>query len=120
MKFTLGNNDTTKLEPCTHEEEDTGIMVHVADHVAQGYKKVTIRTLDIDVVVLAVSVVIPLNISELWIVFGTGKTFRYIGAHKITSNLGRCQAAALLLFHSLTWRVIVSSSRDGEKMCRDV
>ena len=44
---------------------DTRIMIHVADCVAQGYRKVTIRTVDTDVAVLAVSVVIPLDISEL-------------------------------------------------------
>ena len=90
VKFTWDNKDTTKREPCTHEEVDTRIMIHVADCVAPGYRKVTIRTLDTDVVVLAVSVVVPLNISELWITFGTGKTFRCTGANKIASNFGRC------------------------------
>ena len=109
VTFTRVNKDTTKLEPFTHEEADTRLMIHAADCVAQRYRKVTIRTLDTDVVVLAVSAVIPLDISELCITFGTGKTFRYIGAHKFASNLGRCKGAALPLFHCLTGCDIVSS-----------
>ena len=33
VKFTRVNKDTTKLEPCTHEEVDTRIIIHVADCV---------------------------------------------------------------------------------------
>ena len=92
-------------------------MIHVADCVAQQYRKVNIGTLDTDVVVLAVSVVIPLDISAMWNAFGTGKTFPYIGARTIASHLGRCKAAALPLFHSLTGCDIVSSFKGREKMC---
>ena len=113
--------DTSKLEPCTHEEADTRMMIHVADCVAQGYTKVTIRTVDTDVVVIAVSVVNPLHLQELWIAFGTGKTFRYIGAHTISSNLGPQKSSALPLFHSLTGCDTVSSfSGRGKKTCWDV
>ena len=41
VKFTRVNKDTTKLETFTHEETDTRIML--ANCVAQGYRKVTIR-----------------------------------------------------------------------------
>ena len=85
------------------------MMIHVADCVAQGYTKVTIRTVDTDVVVLAVSVVNPLHLEELWIAFGTGKAFRYIGAHTISSNLGPQKSSALPRFHSLTGCDTVSS-----------
>ena len=96
-------------------------MIHVGDCAAQGYREVTIRTVDTDVVVLAASVVIPLNISELWIAFGTGKTFRYTGAHKIAPNLGRCKAVALPLFHSLSGCDTVSSfTGRGKKTCWDM
>ena len=70
VKFTRVNKDTTKLEPFTHEEADTRIMIHVADCVAQRYRKVTIGTLDPDAVVLAVSVVITIGylraVERLW------------------------------------------------------
>ena len=42
------------LAPCLQEEADTRLLLHVADAVQKGCKKVTIRTVDKDVVVLAV------------------------------------------------------------------
>ena len=40
--------------------------------------------------------------SELWIAFGTGKSFRYIAAHAINSALGDERSKALPVFHSFT------------------
>ena len=121
VTFTRGNKDTTKLESCIHEEADTSIVTPVADCVAQGYRKVTIRTVDTDVVVLVVSVVIPLDISKLPNTFDTWKTFMYIRAHNIASNIGLCKDAALPLFHSLTVCDIVSFiAGRGTKTCWDV
>ena len=40
-----------------------------------------IRTVDTDVVVIAISVIHKLDISSLWIAFGVGKNFRYIPVH---------------------------------------
>ena len=42
------------LSPCLREEADTQLLLHVVDAVQKGCKKVTIRTVDKDVVVLAV------------------------------------------------------------------
>ena len=39
------------LAPCLQEEADTRLLLHVADAVQKGCKKVTIRTVDTDVVV---------------------------------------------------------------------
>ncbi len=112
------------MEPCNHEEADTRIMVHVADCVKRGYNntgKITIRTTDTDVVVLAVSIVCLIAVTELWIDFGTAKSFRYIGAHTISSNIGPQKAKALPMFHSLTGCDTVSSfAGHGKKSCWDV
>jgi len=61
----------TGLSPCSHEEADTRILIHVEDAVKQGNTKVTIRTVDTDVVVLAVTSAQHLNIPGLWVAFGT-------------------------------------------------
>ena len=45
--------DTDGLSPCSHEEADTRMMLHVAD-AAKQYNTVIIRTVDSEVVVLAV------------------------------------------------------------------
>ena len=46
------------LAPCLQEEAVTLLVLHVADAVQKGCKKVTIRTVDTDVVVLAVKVAV--------------------------------------------------------------
>ena len=48
--------ETASLSPCTHEEADTRMLLHAADAVQQGDRKILLRTVDTDVLVLAVSV----------------------------------------------------------------
>ena len=63
-----------KLSPCSHEEADTRIMVHIADSVQDGHQSVMIRSTDTDVVVLAVAAVATLeDLKELWVSYETGK-----------------------------------------------
>ena len=65
------------------------MILHVADAIHEGYMKILLRTVDTDVVVLAVAAAAKLStISdlELWVAFGTGKRFRYI--HEIAACLG--------------------------------
>ena len=42
--------DTSSLAPCTHEEADTCIFLHLEDAVRHGHNRVLIRTVDTDVV----------------------------------------------------------------------
>jgi len=49
---------------------------------------VLIRTVDIDVVILAIATVQHLSLSELWIPFDTGKKFWYLAIHEIARALG--------------------------------
>ena len=72
------------------------------DAVKQGYNKVSIRTVDTDVVVLAVASAQRLNITELWIAFGAGKNFRYLPAHEMADALGPDRCVALPMFHAFT------------------
>ena len=77
-------------------------ILHAADWLKQGHKKVKIRTADTDVVVLAISVVEEINVEELCVAFGTGKYFRYIATHAIASSLGADKSRALSAFHAVT------------------
>ena len=95
--------ETSAIAPCNHEEADSRMMVHVTDAFHRGYKKIQIRSVDTDVVVLAVSTVSELGGGlELWVAFGTGKDFRLIAAHEIAESLGPMRCYALPMFHSLT------------------
>ena len=72
-------------------------------HASQcGSRKVAIRTVDTDVVVLAICFFMKLNLDELWIHFGVGKHVRLIAAHDIACALGASKCAALPVFHCMT------------------
>ena len=55
-----------------------------------GYNCIMIRTIDTDVLVLAISIYNTIQVNKLWVAFGVGKHFRYLPVHDIA------------LFHSLT------------------
>ena len=106
----LHDDHLVSLSPCSHEEADSHMLLH-ANHTAHhGHHKILIRTVDTDVVVLAVSVAEGLGPEyELWLAFGTGKHFRYLAAHEMASGLGPKKAQALPMFHALTGCNTVSS-----------
>ena len=66
-----------------------------------SYTKILIRTVDTDVVVLAVAAAGRMD-AELWIAFGTGKQFRYIAARDIAQAIGAQRRSALPMFHAFT------------------
>ena len=90
-----------RLAPCSQEEADTRLLLHVADAVKKGSKKVTIRTVDIDVVVLAVALFKKTDSNELWIALGTGwkKSFRYLAVHEMVATMDPRQCLTLPIFY---------------------
>ena len=66
-------------------------------------------------VVLAVVMLGKLLIEELWISFGTGKSFRYTGAHLIAQNIGSEKSRTLFMLQSLTECDTVSYFAGKEK-----
>ena len=110
-------SDLSSISPCTHEEADTHMLLHVAHAVRNAHRKMMIQTVDTDVVVLAVAAAQGLKVGgELWLAFGTGKSFRYLSAHEISATLGPEMARALPVFHALTGCDTVSSfARHGKK-----
>ena len=74
------------LAPCSQEEADTRLLLHVADAVQKGCRKVTKCTVDTDVVVLAVASFSKIAPDELWVAFGVKLSFRYIASHEMVSK----------------------------------
>ena len=108
------------LAPCTHEEEDSGLTVHVFDTTSKGHWWNRIRSNDTDVV-LTISVASTLPRDELWITFGSGKNVQNILALTITTSLGPDKASTLPMFHAPTGCDTVSSFRGrGKKTAWDV
>ena len=91
-----------RLTPCTNEEADTRIILHLEDAVTEGFNKISIRTVDTDVVVLAVAAAQRHGNNEIWIAFGTGKSFCFLAAHEMARVLGPDQCTALLMFRAFT------------------
>ena len=79
------------------------MLLHVAHAAQHGHSRILVRTVDTDVVVLAVMVAQRLPAEdEVWLAFGTGKSFRYLAAHQIAACLGPEKSRALPMFHALT------------------
>ena len=94
--------DVLGLAPCTLEEADSGIMLHVKDIVVEVNSKVSIRTVDTNVVVLATKAVECLGITKLWVVFDVGESFCLITTKEIANALGSQRCMALPMFRAFT------------------
>ena len=90
-----------RAQPCSHEEADTRIFLHVL-HAAKQHDRIMIRTVDTDVFVLAVSQMERIPEREVWLAFGTGRQFKYYPIHKIALSLGPQKSRALPVFHAIT------------------
>ena len=68
------------------------MLLHTADGMRQGRKKIATRNVDTDVVVLAVSFARRLGCESLVVAIGTGKSFRYVDATAIAHvlNVDKC------------------------------
>ena len=95
--------DLALLAPCSYEEADSRMLLNVSHSANHGHHKILIKTVNTDVVVLAVSVAQgQLPEDQLWLAFGNGKSFQYLAAHEIAAGLGPEKAQALPMFHALT------------------
>ena len=112
----LAAADVSSMAPCSHEEADTRLFVHVADAVRKGFQKVMVRTVDTDVVVLAIAMFNQIGADELWLAFGTRSNFRYIPVHDVVAGMDPRICATLPVFHALTGCDTVSAfSGRGKK-----
>ena len=96
--------DVVSLSPCIHEEADTKMMLHSADAVQQGHHRVLLRTMDTDVLVLAIVLAnwLQEQQAEIWVALGTDTKTCYIAAHDIARCLGPDMPRTLHVFHAFT------------------
>ncbi|EDO35715.1 predicted protein [Nematostella vectensis] len=98
--------EVTRITPCSHEEADTRMFLHVAHALSSGSTRVVLRTVDTDVLVIAVAYFQKLQMLSqasvgLLVAFGTGAYLRDIAAHEVTGSFTG-NVAALLTFHAFT------------------
>ena len=89
--------DITTLSPCQQEEADTSMMLHLRHAAMQSHTKAYVRTVDSDMVVLTINIFHALGLYELWVGFGTGKSYKDIPIYHISELLGpqRCKVLPL-------------------------
>ena len=95
--------NSTSLAPCTQEETDTRMFLHVSAAASHGYVKVMIRTVDSDVLVLAIAAVQQLSIDEIMGCLCL-KSFRYLPAREMAGALGPEKCIAFT-FHTCIQRM---------------
>ena len=110
----------SSLAPCNHEEADTRLFLHALHCAQNGHHRILIRSVDTDVVVLAIAIFHALSLDELWVAYGVKKHYRLIPTHTIANSLGENKAKALLFFHAFTGCDTLSSfSGIGKKTAWD-
>ena len=83
-------------------------------NVAQSKSKILVKTINSDVVFIAISVYLGIpTLHELWMEFGREKNLKYVPVHRITSNYGIMSASALPFFYALS-SCDTNSSRFGK------
>lgn len=90
------------MEPCNHEEADTRLLLHVLDASLKGFNKISIVTVDTDVVVIALFHFFDMNIAELWIEIGVGQYRRWLPIHTYARCLKEEICRALPFWFALT------------------
>ena len=115
------------MAPCSQEEADTRMFLHVADAIQSGFtgfRKVVVCTVDTDVLVLAVTLLDkPQTLTEgrvhLWVTFVTGMNLRYLAARDIARSFVNGAALALHAFHTFNGCDTVSCFHgEGKKKAR--
>ena len=96
------NLNTSSIAPCNHEEADTRVFLHALDGANNGFKKMSIVTVDTDVVVIAIQHFAALKLEELWIEFGVGKSRKYIPIHDCARIFGERICSSISFWHSFT------------------
>ena len=105
----ISRDNIERLAPCNDEEADTRMLLHAADAVQCGFTKILLRTVDTDVLILAIAFVEKLQefqgnqTIELWVGFGTGAHLHCIAAHDISSFKS---TSVLLCIHRVRHRVL--------------
>jgi len=74
------------FSPFSHEEADTRVIFHAHNAVVHAFSSVVLRTVDIDVVVLAIANYSQIGCSELWVLLeqdSSSGTYQFMKLLKI-------------------------------------
>ena len=106
-----------EVAPCSHEEADTRIFVHARHAAIEGYKSLMIEANDMDIVVIAISLMPSLaatGLEKMWVAFGKGEHRRWIPIHEPVSAIGPEKTSGMLFFHAFTGCDVSSFNGKGK------
>ena len=91
----------------------------IKDMARNGYKKFAIRTVDTDVLILAISFFheLKVDVDEPWVVFGAWKKRCFFRVHEIYNQIGEVRARAMPFFYAMTGCDQVSFLLQITKLC---
>ena len=110
------NTDLSSLYPCAQEEADTRIMLHAIHAKQHGAHNILIRTVDTDVLVIAIGVCHHFEDVNIWLMFGKRQKCKMINSTAIAKHIGPAKAKGLPIFHSFTGCDTVSSLPEMDKV----
>ncbi|CAG9760141.1 unnamed protein product [Ceutorhynchus assimilis] len=100
------------ISPTFHEEADARLLLHVWHaSIFEGHTKINIKTVESDVVVIAMYAFSMLDeVEELWIEYGTGTHLQSLNASKVKSmypGYQTCFPSSMLLLVQTLIQVLV-------------
>ena len=114
-------SDVSQLQPCTHEEANSRMLLHAWNTYQQGYRSIVIHATDTDVVVIAIAVSSLMGSCEVWLAFGHGNKFMHIAAHTIANHIGHERVWGLLFLHAVSGcDTMLAISGIGKKTVWDI
>ena len=94
------------MPPCDHEEADTRICVHLKNAMEKGARKVFLRTVETDVIVVIAGIFFDHKRTysnlDIWVAFGMGKHFQHYHLNTICHSLGVGKCKSLPFYHAFT------------------
>ena len=99
----VGEESVVSISPSSHEEADAQLLLHASDAAMHGHSKVVIKTVDSDVISIALFAFPRIaEAEELWIEYGSGKNLQYLPIHELYSKLPTGVSELIPFFHSFT------------------
>ena len=107
------------MAPCSYEEADTRVFIHIIDAVEEGNNVSLIHTVDTDIVVICIgkfhAILARYPDFQLWVKFGTGSTQHMIYINSICEAIGQSVSHGMPFFHALTGCDTTSAFRNKDK-----
>ena len=94
------------MPECMHEEADTRILVHLQHALQAGFRRIRVRTVDTDILVILIGHFFTLlhdfPTLDLWLALGVGKDFCHVSVNEVSLSLGETKARSLPAFHAFS------------------